>query len=85
MANNLPKDKGNGQIQSFVVGGEIVDRSQRLVGMKANGQITYIHPQLGKISSAEAEYLRLTTDVITSVEYHRMSIVIQSLNKAKIK
>jgi hypothetical protein len=84
-ANNLPKDKRNGQIQSFVVGGEAVDRSQRLVGSKANGQVTYIHPVLGKIDSGTAMYLRWSTDVITSVQYHMMSVVLQSLDKAEIK
>ena len=85
MANNLPKDNRNGQIQSFVVGGEAIDRSQRLVGSKANGQITYIHPILGKIDSGTAMYLRWSTDVITSVQYHMMSTVMQSLDKAGIK
>jgi hypothetical protein len=85
MANNLPKDKRNGQIQSFVVGGEAIDRSQRWVGSKANGQINYINPQLGKIGSGTALYLRWSTDVITSVQYHMMSTVIQSLDKAGIK
>jgi hypothetical protein len=80
--NNLPKDTRNGQIQSFVVGGEAVDRSQRFGGMKANGQITYIHPQLGKIDSGTALYLRWSTDVITSIKYHMMSTVMQSLDKA---
>ena len=85
MANSLPKDKRNGQIQSFVVGGEAIDRSQRLVGSKANGQVTYIHPVLGKIDSGTAMYLRWSTDVITSVQYHMMSTVMQSLDKAGIK
>lgn len=85
MANNLPKDKRNGQIQSFVVGGEAIDRSQRWVGSKANGQITYIHPVLGKIDSGTAMYLRWSTDVITSVQYHMMATVMQSLDKAGIK
>lgn len=84
-ANNLPKDTRNGQIQSFVVGGEAVDRSQRLVGSKANGQTTYIHPVLGKINSGTAMYLRWSTDVITSIQYHMMSVVLQSLDKAEIK
>ncbi len=84
-ANNLPKDKRDGQIKSFVVGGEAVDRSQRLIGSKANGQITYIHPQYGTISKTTALGLRFTTDVMTSVQYHMMSTVIQALNKAGIK
>ncbi len=81
-SNNLPKDKRNGQIQSFVVGGEAVDRSQRWGGSKANGQITYIHPQLGRIDSGTALYLRWSTDIITSIKYHMMSTVQQSLDKA---
>ena len=85
MVNNLPKDNRNGQIQSFVVGGEIVDRSQRWGGSKANGQINYIHPQLGKINNGTAIYLRWSTDIITNAEYHMMSTVMQSLNKADIK
>ena len=83
--NGLPKDKRDGQIKSFVVGGEAVDRSQRLVGSKANGQITYIHPQYGLINSGTAMALRFSTDVITSVQYHMMSTVMQSLDKAGIK
>lgn len=85
MMNNLPADKRNGQIQSFVVGGEAIDRSQRLVGLKANGQINYINPQLGKINNATALYLRWSTDIITSAQYHLMSTVMQSLDKADIK
>lgn len=85
MANNLPKDKRNGQIQSFVVGGEAIDRSQRLIGSRANGQIDYIHPQYGSISSGTALLLRFSTDVTTSVQYHMMSTVMQSLDKAGIK
>ena len=85
MANNLPKDKRNGQIQSFVVGGEAIDRSQRLIGSRANGQINYIHPQYGSISSGTALLLRFSTDVTTSVQYHMMSTVMQSLDKAGIK
>lgn len=85
MTNNLPKDKRNGQIRSFVVGGEAVDRSQRLVGSKANGQISYIHPHYGSISSGTALLLRFSTDVITSVQYHSIETVIKSLDKAGIK
>ncbi len=85
IANNLPKDKRNGQILSFVVGGEAIDRSQRWVGSKANGQITYINPVLGKIDSRTALYLRWSTEVMTSIQYHMMSTVIQSLDKAGIK
>ena len=84
-ANNLPEDKRNGQIRSFVVGGEAVDRSQRLGGSKANGRITYIHPQFGIINQKTALALRFSTDVITSVQYHMMSTVNQSLDKAGIK
>lgn len=85
MTNNLPKDKRNGQIRSFVVGGEAVDRLQRWVGSKANGQITYIHPQFGKIDNGTALMLRWSADVITSVRYHTMEIVLKSLDKAEVK
>jgi hypothetical protein len=85
LTNNLPSDNRNGQIRSFVVGGEAVDRSQRWVGSKANGQITYIHPQLGKIDNGTALMLRWSTDVMTSVQYHMMETVIKSLDKAGIE
>ena len=67
------------------MGGEAIDRSQRLVGSKANGLVRYIHPQYGSISSGTALLLRFSTDVITSIQYHMMYAVMQSLNKAGIK
>ena len=85
MQNDLPSDKRNGQIKSFVVGGELIDKSQRWVGSKANGQITYISPQYGVINRTAALNLRMSTDIITSIQYHMMSTVIQSLDKAGIK
>jgi hypothetical protein len=85
MVNDLPKDKRDGQIRSFVVGGEAVDRSQRLMGSSANGRITYISPQYGIINKGAALLLRFSTDIITSVKYHMMSTVLQSLDKAGIK
>ena len=85
MVNDLPKDKRDGQIRSFVVGGEAVDRSQRLMGSSANGRITYINPQYGIINKRTALLLRFSTDIITSVQYHLMSTVLQSLDKAGIK
>lgn len=85
VVNDLPSDQRNGQIRSFVVGGEAIDRSQRLLGSKANGQVPYISPQFGIISKQEALSLRFTTDVVTSVQNHMMSTVLQALDKSGIK
>ena len=85
MVNDLPKDKHDGQIRSFVVAGEIVDRSQRLMSSSANGQVTYINPQYGIVNKGSALILHFSKDIMSSVQYHMMSTVLQSLDKAGVK